>query len=413
MPSFLLDITTTLGARIFATIGPFVVGIITARVLGPEDRGRYFLVMALAQIGTQIANLGLPSSNTYLLAGTKDLVGPLLANSLIVSFTVGPAVTAIIALVFGWPQVLGLDGFIAGTLGPVALAAVLICPLLLSLTYVYNLALAIGRTRLFNELTIGYSVLSVAAASVAAGVGGGVSLFLACTAFSVVIPTIFGAYRVCGGHSIALRFDSELFRRGVRFAVKVYLATMFGFIMTRVGAFALQHQTGIEEVGQFSVAMQLADGLTMLPATVGLLLFPKLLQIEKSQRWATMWRIFWGLAAMMLVILGLVAALAPWIVPLLFGQSFARAAILTQTLMPSVFVVSLLSVLSQYLAAEGFPRTQVLAWLIGLILQTCLSYGLAGRWGGIGVSLATAFSNTVVFGVILFAVFSERRNAAT
>ena len=58
------DVATTLIARVIAMIGPFGVSIITARLLGPEERGRYFVIIAAAQIAAQIANLGLHASNS-------------------------------------------------------------------------------------------------------------------------------------------------------------------------------------------------------------------------------------------------------------------------------------------------------------------------------------------------------------
>ncbi|MDI1264406.1 MAG: polysaccharide biosynthesis C-terminal domain-containing protein [bacterium] len=412
MPSFLYDIATTLGARMFAMIGPFAVSVMTARVLGPEERGRYFLILALAQIGAQIANLGLPSSNTYLVVNHRERVGPLMANSLLVAFTVAPLVTLVIAVAFGWPQRLGLGTATGEALGPLALGAVLISPMMLLSLYVNNMALGIGRVRLFNELTIAYSLIAVAVAAIIAGIGGSVGLFLAGTAIALVIPTIPGAWSVLVGHRDQFRLDRDLFRVGVTYAVKAYLATMFGFIMTRVGVFALQYHGNLEEVGQFSVAMQLADGLTMLPATIGILLFPKLMRIESHRRGPAMWRTFWGIAAVMLVTLVIAGVLAPWIVPLVFGLPFARAALLTQALLPSVLLLSLVSVVSQYLAAEGFPRIQVYAWLAGLLMQAGLSYWLAGKWGGMGVSLAMAISYALVFALLLFETMFRKSGRA-
>ncbi len=402
------DVATTLAARILAMVGPFVVSIITARVLGPEDRGRYFLVLALAQIGAQVGNMGLQASNTYLVANRRELVGPMVANSLIVSFVVAPAVTALIALVFGWPRLLGLESLLGGSLGPLALLAALIAPFILTSLFINNIAIGVGRVPLFNAMTIAYGFASVAIALLVAVVGGSVPLFLLGALVSLALPTLFGTRLLLVGHALPFRFDVELFRRGIAYAAKAYLATMFGFVMTRVGVFALQHRAGLEEVGQFSVAMQLSDGLVMLPSTVGILLFPELVRTKQHQRRQSMWRTFWTLGSIMLVILAVTYVLAPWLVAFMFGPSFARAATQLQALLPSILMVSLMSVISQYLAAEGFPRIQVLAWLVGLLLQTVLSYWVAGAWGGIGVALSLAVSNAVVLLFLLVETMRRR-----
>lgn len=409
MPPFIYDIATTVTTRVLAMVGPLAVSVVTARILGPEERGRFFLILSIAQIGAQIGNLGLQSSNTYLVANRHELVAPLVANSLLVSITAAPLVTLLIALAYGWPELLGLGSVLGAPLGSIAIAAVLIAPLMVMSLYINNLAIGIGRVQLFNGLTLAYSLAAIAAALIVASAGGSVLYFLFGTAISLALPTFTGAHLLLRGYASKFRVDVDLFRRGTAFAVKSYLATMFSFLMMRVGFFALYQRGSVEEVGQFSVAVQLAEGLTMLPSTVGILLFPMLMRAEKHQRRPIMWRAMWGLGAMMLAILGIVGILVPWLIPLLFGQAFTRAVVLTQCMLPPILIISLISVLSQYLAAEGFPRIQVLAWLLGLIAQTALSYWLAEKWGGVGVSVATSASSSLVFCLLLFETLSRKR----
>src|SRR5262249_42141943 len=156
--------------------------------------------------------------------------------------------------------------------------------------YLSNLAVGCGRVRLFNGLTIFYSIMAIAAALIIAVAGGSTFAFLLGAATALAIPTIFGSWRVLTGQWRQFRPDVARLRRCISYATKVYLAAVFGFIMTRIGAFALQHQSSIEEVGQFSVASQFADGLTLLPSTVAILLFTKLMRAETRQRWSMLWQ---------------------------------------------------------------------------------------------------------------------------
>lgn len=410
MSAFVYEIATAFLARMFAMAGPFAVSIITARILGPEERGRYFIVLVIAQIGAQIGTLGLQSSNAYQAANRRELVGALMANGFFVAWTFVPLVTSLLALALGWPDVWGLRVVVGNPLGSIAFMAVLLAPLLVSSLYVTNLAVAIGRVQLFNGLTIAYCLLTVLSASIVAAFNGGASAFLLSAAVSLAVPTFVGSLYLLKGTSTRFLPNADLFRRAIAFAAKVYLSTMFGFIMSRVGAFALQHHGSLEEVGQFSVAMQLADGLVLLPSTVGMLLFPNLVRAGTLERLPAMWRAFWGVAATMLAILGPLFVLAPWLLPMLFGASFARAGVLFQALVPSILIVSLISVVSQYLASEGFPKRQVLAWLIGLIVQLCLSYWFVAQWGGIGVSLSLSLSYAVVFAVLLIEIFFRKQS---
>lgn len=406
----LRQIAETFGARVFAMIGPFAVGIISARALGPEDRGKYFLVLSLGLIAAQIGNLGLQSSNTYLAASRRELVRPLLANGFYIALVVPTLAACVLAIVLGWPELVGLPSPAAGSVGPLTLMAVLIAPVSVMSLYVTNLAVGVGRVSLFNGLTIAYSLLAVAAAILVAVVGGGVAWFLVGALVSILLVVLFGASRMLDGRMPSLSFDAPLFRQGLGFAMRAYMATLFTFLLQRVGIIALQQQADFAELGQLSVATQIAEGLAMLPSTIALLLFPELVRADPGARWRSMWRTFWLLGLVMIPLLGAVGLLAPWIVPLLFGAEFSRSVVVLQTFLPSILLVSMITVLSQFLAAGGFPVMQVVAWLVGFVIQAALSFWLAGTWGAVGIAVALAISYAVVFAILLVETFSAPRH---
>jgi O-antigen/teichoic acid export membrane protein len=389
-------------------MGSFIVSVITARALGPEDRGQYFLVISYALIATQVASLGLQVSNTYLAANRRELVSQLLVNGLYVAVVITPIVALAMALLLGWPQALGISASSEKSVGPLALAAAFIAPMLLMLLYVSNLAVAVGKVFLFNASTIGYSILAVVTAAGVWIAGGTALSFLLAAAASATITCLVTARQLLVGQHLSARFDWELFREGLLYAFKAYLTTMFGFLMMRVGILALQQQTSLTEVGLFSVAVQLSDGLAQLPGTIGMLLFPMMLRTNVEHRRRAMWQAFWGLGGTMLGVLVIAGVALQWFIPLLFGVAFAPSFVLTLALFPQLLLLSLITVISQYLAAEGYPWTQVSAWIVGFVVQTGLSYWLASVWGGLGVACALTVSCGLVLILLLFEVFKKK-----
>jgi O-antigen/teichoic acid export membrane protein len=400
LPGF-RDIAMTVFARGVAMVGPFCVSVITARVLGPEDRGHYFLIISYAQIAAQIANLGLQASNTYLVANRSELAGQLVINSLYVAALATPLVSLVVVIFVGRPELLGFAVPAGGSLGPEAFLAVLLAPLIVAFLYLVNIAVGVGRIQLFNGLTVFSGVAAVAAAVMAGVYRGDMIDFLLAAVIAMAVSCAVSGILVVWGTKISWLFDPSLFREGVRFAVKSYLASLLGFLMMRIGIIALQQQSDLVEVGQFSIATQIADALILLPGTVGLLLFPSLLRMEGGDRWTAMWRAFRLLGALMAALLVPTALLVPWIVPLVFGVAYQKAVLLTQAMLPSVLIVSMVTVVSQYLAAEGYPWRQVTAWLAGFALQAVLSYWLAGKLGGFGVALALTLSSGMVLTLLL------------
>ena len=81
-------------ARGLAILGSFGVAILTARMLGPEDRGRYYYIITLAAVGVQFASFGIHSSNSYLIARTAGLLAQVMTNTAWIAVLGGTAAAA-------------------------------------------------------------------------------------------------------------------------------------------------------------------------------------------------------------------------------------------------------------------------------------------------------------------------------
>lgn len=388
------DLVSTLGARAVAMLGPFGVSILTARLLGPEDRGRYFLIIALAQIAAQIAGLGLHASNSYLVAARRELLGRLVVNSLAVAALVGPLAALLVVCIALGPELLALSD-VAPT-GPIAFMALLITPLSLALLYLTNIAVGVGRVQLFNGLTILSGAWAVGAAALVSLAGGGVLAFLIAAATASAITSALGLVLLLRDAPPLAAFDVPLFREGVAYAFRAYLAALFGFLQLRVGVIALQYNASFADLGQFSIAAQITDALIIVPSTVSLLLFPNLVRAQGADRWQATLTTLIRVSIFMLVLAGVVALATPVAIPLVFGAAYGAAVPLTIALLPSVLIVSMQSILSQFVAAEGFPWGQVRAWMIGFLLAAVLSVWLAEPLSGYGIAIALGISNAVV-----------------
>ena len=398
------DIATTLIARVIAMIGPFGVSIITARLLGPEERGRYFVIISAAQIAAQIANLGLHASNTFLAARRKELLGPLLVNSLYVCALIAPIAALGVAVVLEYPELIGLSAAAKKTVGPAIFLAIALAPLLLAFLYLSNMAVGVGRVQLFNGLTIFQGAAAVAVALAVGIAGGGTYAFLLAACLALVAAGLVAGKLLLKGVTTSWTFDRSLFREGVVFASRAYFSTLFYLLMMRVGIVALQYRGELAEIGQFSIAAQISDAFVLVPSTVGLLLFPSLLRIESEHRKGAMWLALWQVGGAMALLLIAAAAVTPFLLPLIFGAAYEHAAWLTVAMLPSVLLLALVTVISQYLAAEGYPLVQVGAWVAGFVLQGALSFWLVDDYGGYGLAIAFTASSLLVLVILLWQV---------
>ncbi len=391
-------VLTTVGTRVLLITLSLVTGVLTARLLGPEGRGQYFLGATLMTLSAQFATLGLHSSNTFLLCRRPEALPQLLANSLWFSLLAG----AVSALCFGLLVAGGLVPVIDGRLATVALVGVV--PSLFTLLGSGLLAglrrfSALNRCELLSRSLPLVFVLALAAwpspmvflgAVVAGSLIGGLSQIR-------VLLRLGGL----GG------VDRGLFSDAFRYGLRLYIASALAYFVARASVFVLGYQGGAAEVGLLSIATQLADVMTVVPASLAMVLFPEL--VGSQRRWETTQRALRGTAAFMLALCVAAAVLAPALVPAVFGRAFEGSAGVFLWFLPGVFFLGLISILSQYVAAVGYPWSMVGAWAAAAALVVITSVVLIPRQGAAGAGAALSATYACLFAVIVALALRERR----
>jgi O-antigen/teichoic acid export membrane protein len=191
---------------------------------------------------------------------------------------------------------------------------------------------------------------------------------------------------------LAWRFDRGLFMQGIGFALRAHALMVLGILMARTAPLILRGADAFGDLGQWSIAAQISDALLLLPATVSLLLFPSLVRAEGQARWAEFRGTALRVGALMAVVCVAAALIAAPAIVLVFGPAYAPAVGITLALLPGVFLLSLASVVSQFLAALGIPAMQIAGWIVGWIVQIVLSLVWFAHYGVLGLAAAQSAS---------------------
>jgi O-antigen/teichoic acid export membrane protein len=397
----LRQIALTAGTRLGLTVFGLVTSIVTARFLGQSGRGDYFFMVTLAALIVQFANLGLPSSNTYFAARDPERTPQLVANAFWISLGVGGGLGVGIAL---FAHAVGmLQDTPASYLW---LAAALAPP---SLFYLLVTVILVGRgqIRSFNALEFAVRAVLVPVFIVAGVLGAGATGFVA---LSVVVWLSAGvtAVALVGRYTnISLRPSFELLVVGFRYATKAYLITLLAFVALRGNIFLLRREFGPADLGLYSIAMQVADVLILLPQAVAMILLPDLVR-DASARWERTLRAALWVAAIMVLVCALTAVLAGPLIRLLYGSSFEPSTRVLQIMLPSVFSLAVAGVLSQYLAAIGLPRPLLAVWAGGAAFVLVLSFALIPEHGAGGAAAALSLGNTAILGGVAVTAYVYR-----
>jgi antigen flippase len=384
----------TIGTRALQIVCSFAGTVVTARFLGPTDRGAYFLVVTTALVVVQFASLGLQASNTFKVAQDDELFGPLVTNTIWASLVLGVGGAAATVLILGKTSSLVPHG------QPALLwFAVGFTPAMLVFLLGTNLLVGTQRMRAFNIVETVGNILVVAALVIAGVAGARVGWFLAssCCAW-LAIGAVLVAYlvRVSGA---TWRPRRDVFASGFRYAAKAYAISVLGFLVLRGNVFVLQHFYGSRELGYYSVAAQVGDALAILPASVSLVLFPRLVR-QSADRWKSTLRATVTVAVLLAIVCAAAAVLATPFMRIAFGSSFTPAAQVLRLMLPGVFAVGTTTILSQYLGAIGMPRAMVGIWAVALVVVLAMGRLLVPAHAGAGAAAALSTTYLLLLGMI-------------
>jgi O-antigen/teichoic acid export membrane protein len=402
---FLRKVVETFGTRVLLVAMSLATSVIVTRTLGPEGRGLYATTVAVGVIGAQFANLGLHASNTYYVARDRGLLPALLGNSLLVSFGLGGFGVLIAWVVFvAWPQIAPLDGVLLGL-------ALWWIPFALAYMLLQNLLLGIQEIRAYNTIELVTKLISIGLIVLLIALGAVTPAMMYLASFAtMVIGLLWVTWRLRARLARQVAISADLFRQGLRYGFKAYLAAFFAYMVLRVDLLMVKQMLGAEAAGYYSVAANLADLALMLPVVTGSLLFPRLSAMSSGeQRWRFASKVAAGVGGVMLV--GVVAArfLAQFGITLLYGDLFLPAVPPFLWLLPAIVLMSVNTILMNYFAASGMPPVTVYSPGVAALLNMALNLWLLPRLGIVGASLSSIAAYGLMLSFSVGYLYAARR----
>lgn len=385
------EVVWTLLVRILLIAAGFVSSIITARFLGPEGRGVFFYWTTLAAFAIQFGNLGLHSSNTYLLAKGRARLSALAANSLWVSLIGGGVLGGLLILSL-WL----MDGA-TGDRWSLLLPALFLIPSGLYFLLGTNLLVAEGRIGEYNGFELANRYLGLAAIFFAAWYWRSPQALLVIMSVVAVLMCLplYRRLRVLGGDGGG---SFLLIREGFGYAMRAYISSAIAFAVLRLNVLLIERYMDAATLGTWSIAAQLLDVIVVIPSTIALVLLPRIMRSDQP------YQLMQSQLRMVAIVLALVCAVAAWlgndVIMLVYGERFAGAYAMLLWGLPGIFALGLTSILSQYLASAGIPLALVWIWLTGLAVELTLAIWLIPSQGGVGAMMSLSAAYAVILGLV-------------
>jgi O-antigen/teichoic acid export membrane protein len=383
------DVFVTFGSKVLIGAAAFAASVATARELGPPGRGLLAVALTLNATLIQVGHLGLVSANPYFAARNPRVIPQMVCNSLAWAAVAGSTIASVVVfLKIAWPELVPGIGW------PPLLTALLTVPAAIAAILLQGILLGEGRMIAYNLPQAILSVLTVVIIVVAALVADltvtiAVGLLLA--QWIVAVPVYL---LLTGRKPFKSRPDLMLARRMFKYAVRIYAATVLSFLLIRFDLFLVNAYLGAEQAGLYSAATILSEAMFLLPIAIGMNIFFRISRGDSGEITARVFR-------MMLVLYGAFclasAVLAYPVFMILFGDAFSESITLFQWLLPGIFSLGMLTLLSYHFAGRGYPREAILHWIAALGLNLLLNIALLRELGTYFAALASSIAYTLVF----------------
>lgn len=391
---FARDVVLTFGTKLLGISVGVVTLTLTTRLLGPEGRGQFAIVMTALALVLQFCNFGLNSSSVYYLSRKPGLRKQV--SGLLFWFSLG-GVGLVAILVYG------LAARMPALLQSVPLSllgvALVTTPAAMFLLLSSNALLGLGSTKWFNGLDLGTKLVGLIALALL---------------FWWPLTTFFAAYAIlhyCLAVAAYTQLvglmrpglpDLEMVKAILGYGFRAFLAMFFMFIVLRIDLFLVNSMLGTAEAGRYSVAVQVGEILSLTAGSIGAMLFPRLSAMEPRPRWAATWRV----TCITAVLLGagaiIVAVASRPIFLAWFGVGFLPATAALWWLLPGLWCLGVNTILYQHLAASGMPWFIVGATSFAAIMNILLNLRLIPAFGIAGAAGASSASYALLLGFTLW-----------
>ena len=400
---FVRDSAGVFGAQMLATGLGVGTSVITARMLGPHDRGLYQLLTLLPITLSNFVKLGIPQANVYFMRRRGASGSDVASHSLWLAFGLGGGLALACYLARGWL----LAHFLKGAPPITVIPVLVLLPFVLLQGFFSAVLQAEERFREYNFQQVAPTVLGLVGMAIAlvwlrTGLAGAIVI----QTLVVVGVTVWLALRVHRTAPLRLTWRPELARDMMTFGSKSYLQTLASTLHFRIDQYMIGFLLDPVQVGFYAVATNLALLLLRISDATGTVLYPRLAAAgERDAHAQTSAVCRHTLFITVLVALGyeLFGGLA---IRLLFGERYAAAVLPMRLMLPGIVMISLYLILTRNFTSRNRQEVNIVAAGAALAINVGLNWILIPRWGIAGAAVSTAVSYSTA-ALILLVVFAR------
>ena len=402
--SYFRDILSVFGSNLSVTISNLVIGVILSRVLGAAGFGLYSSIIVVPVIVIGFTQLGIRRSTIYHI-GRKDIDENNLASALILLWFYTSFLSIMICgMVFFFSYSQPYD--------PLMVVLVLLTiPLLLMNLFAGGIFLGkeeILRANIINAgptlLTLVLTILCVWFMKLSV-LGAFMGIFVAnFLMFFFVYRTIIGEYR----YKITWKYHEPLMKSMVKLGLVNAVAIFVMQLNYRMDVLMLKKLSTLEQVGFYSVAIQIAEQVWHIPYAIETIILSRSANTDDDEGVTRIVSSIFRLSMLAsLAASVLIFYIAPFLIPLIFGKDFMPSVPMIQAVLPGVLILVGFRILNSRLTGKGKPEVAIYTFVPALVVNFIANLFMIPKFGGMGAVWSTNISYTL--GSIAFLIVYSRK----
>ena len=394
MGEFTKNTTITFLTRILSLIIGLATSIIIARILGPNGKGIYSLVILLPTLIVNFTNIGIGPATVYYIGKGKYPYKEIFGNNVIMSLIVGGFSIFIGLIIIIFSQ----DLFFSGISRHYLLFSLTLIPFSLFFAYTNSILLGLQRFKDYNLFsfikTIFFLIMVVITLLIFKMNVFGVLLSNVLTSIVVSLLLFVLVRGIIGGNYFRIKRD--YIKDISTYGIKAHLSNILSFLHLRLDMLLINVFMNPLAVGYYSISVTITEKLWLVSQSASTVLFPKV-SSEKDEKMLKEFTPIVSRNVLLITGLGaiLIFFLSRWIVILLFSEAYLPAVEPLQILLIGTVAVSGGRVLGNDIAGRGRPILNTYLNTLTVVVNLCLDVLWIPKFGIAGAAWATTISYSV------------------
>lgn len=381
----------TLAVRIGALAIGLLASLILARLLGPIGRGEYVFPLFVVGIAAITGHLSYDFTNVHLFS--TRAADAMRLSSLAFWISLGAGLVTMVVVIVA--VIVIAPGDSQQTYLLIAAVGV---PFMVQRHALDSILRVTGRVRTVNLADFTFALVHLGVILVLWGTG---HLSVPSVIVATLATTIL-SWAIVGTRAVprVSRPERSLAVRALKFSLRVHLASIIALLMWRGDVFFVNGFLSIRDVGLYTLAVFIAElPLFVADASTAVGTSAQVAS-EADDRAALSARLHRITVLAVTLTALLVGLLAPFAVPLLYGEEFADAVPSLLILLPGIAAFGSYRALGVYLLGGERQLRFLICTGTALVVNVAGNLLLIGEFGLVGVSAAATLSYVVMYALM-------------